>query len=329
MRRVHGTRPFLSPTGEVLPGSIAEAGYLRLGDLDQWVLIRGEDVGNPPLIVLHGGPGFPETALLRYHNASLEKIFTVVYWDQRGAGRSFYRDIPASSMTTEQFLADLDELVDHVRLRLDREQAAIFGHSWGSVLGPLYAARHPEKVALYVGAAQIGDWPAAEAASYALAIAAAKRRRNRKALRELRAIGPPPYDGRAVMTERTWMQRLDGQLRPRAMLGIARVALRAPDSSPFDLPRTMRGFRFSLDTMWPAVSTMDLTKEVPELQMPVFFFLGRKDHWVPPATSVAYFEALSAPSKRLVWFEDSGHEMFADEPAKFNALMAELVRPLL
>jgi len=61
--------------------------------------------------------------------------------------------------------------------------------------------------------------------------------------------------------------------------------------------------------------------------MPTFFFLGRKDHWVPPEVSVAYITALDAPSKRLVWFEESGHEPFADEPTKFNSLMAELVRP--
>jgi pimeloyl-ACP methyl ester carboxylesterase len=48
---------------------------------------------------------------------------------------------------------------------------------------------------------------------------------------------------------------------------------------------------------------------------------------VPAKTSVAYIGALIAPSKRLVWFEESGHEPFVDEPAKFNALMAELVRP--
>jgi pimeloyl-ACP methyl ester carboxylesterase len=69
-------------------------------------------------------------------------------------------------------------------------------------------------------------------------------------------------------------------------------------------------------------------KLVPALQMPVFFFLGRRDHWVPPETSVAYFDALTAPSKKLVWFEESGHEPFVDEPAKFNAAMAELVRPV-
>ena len=69
-------------------------------------------------------------------------------------------------------------------------------------------------------------------------------------------------------------------------------------------------------------------KAVSALQMPVFLFLGRHDHWVPPETSVAYFETLSAPAKTLVWFEESGHEPFVDEPAKFNAAMVELVRPV-
>jgi proline iminopeptidase len=64
------------------------------------------------------------------------------------------------------------------------------------------------------------------------------------------------------------------------------------------------------------------------LEIPVFFFLGRHDHVIASETSAAYFDLLSAPSKRLVWFEDSAHEPGVEEPAKFNAAMAELVRPL-
>jgi pimeloyl-ACP methyl ester carboxylesterase len=63
--------------------------------------------------------------------------------------------------------------------------------------------------------------------------------------------------------------------------------------------------------------------------MPAFFLLGCKDPWVPPGTSVAYFDALTSPTKKLVWFEQSGHEPFVDEPDKFNATMADLVRPTL
>jgi pimeloyl-ACP methyl ester carboxylesterase len=84
-----------------------------------------------------------------------------------------------------------------------------------------------------------------------------------------------------------------------------------------------------MDAMWSEVSGVNLVELVPTLRMPVFFFLGRIDHFVPHETSVAYFNALTAPSKKLVWFEHSGHEPFVDEPDKFNAAMVDLVRPVV
>lgn len=103
MNRRGKTRPFRGPNGEVVPNSIAEVDYLHLGGIDQWVMIRGENVANPPLILLHGGPGFSETHFFRHFNAPVEKDFTVVYWDQRGSGKSFAPTIPRSSMTVERF----------------------------------------------------------------------------------------------------------------------------------------------------------------------------------------------------------------------------------
>ena len=328
--RTRKTLPFRGPQGETVPGSIAEAGYRRLGGLDQWVMIRGRSMANPPLILLHGGPGLSETSFFRHFNAQLESDFTVVYWDQRGAGKSYYSTIPPSSMSVEQFISDLGELVDVVCSRLGRAQVAILGHSWGSVLGPLYAARFPEKVAAYVGCAQIGDWPAAESASYDLALAEAQRRGNRRAMRQLAAIGPPPYGADAVFTERTWSLRLSGGMRPRTVWKIGRALLGAQESSIFEAVSAWRdGFHFTMNAMWPEVSKLNLIELVPALEMPAFFLLGRNDPWIPPKTSLAYFEALTAPAKELAWFENSGHEPFVDEPEKFNATMAELIRPKL
>ena len=321
VRHLGRTPPFRGEDGKIVAGSIAEIAYRRLGGVDQWVMIRGESVANPPLILLHGGPGFSETGLFRRFNAPLETSFTAVYWDQRGAGKSYDRRIPRSSMTVEQFISDLDELVEAVCVRLGTDRVAIFGHSWGSVLGAMYAARFPEKVMAYVGSGQIGDWAAAESASYAFALSEAQRRGNRRALNKLRAIGPPPYPAKAVFTERTWVSRFDGQMRPRALWKLGRAALGGQESSILELPGGMRGFRWSMDAMWPEVSHLNLIELVPALQMPVFFFLGCKDHFVPPETSVAYFNALTAPSKKLLWFEDSGHEPFVDEPDMFNTAM--------
>ncbi|HSI81894.1 MAG TPA: alpha/beta hydrolase [Solirubrobacterales bacterium] len=292
-------------------------------------MIRGESIANPPLILLHGGPGLSETRFFRLFNAPLEQSFTVVYWDQRGAGKSFDRSVARSSMTVEQFISDLDELVDLVCDRLDKTRIVIFGHSWGSALGVLYAARFPERVAAYVGSGQYGDAAAGEAASYAFALAEAQRRGKRRVLKKLGEIGPPPHTAEQLWIERSCVARLEGAMRPRAWWGLARIALGVRESSIIDLPRTYRGFRFSLDAMWAEASRLNLLELAPRLEMPVFFFLGRKDHWVPPEASMAYFEALTAPSKKLVWFEESGHEPFADEPTKFNSAIAELVRPVL
>jgi pimeloyl-ACP methyl ester carboxylesterase len=328
VRRLGRTRPFRGANRKVVPGSIAEVEYLRIGEVDQWVMMRGTSRANPPLILLYGGPGMPETGFFRFFNAPLEDVFTVVYWEQRGSGKSFARSIPKSSMTVEQFVADLDELVELARNHTGSAKVAILGHSWGSALGVLYCERFPEKVAAYVGVAQIGDWPAAEASSYAFALSEAQRLRDRKAMRKLRAIGPPPYDAKSVFVERTLLQRLDGRLNTATLWTMVRI-LGATEVSIVDLPDLVRGFWFTFDAMWPETSVLNLVDRVPALQMPVFFFLGRKDHFVPPETSVAYYEALTAPSKRLVWFDESGHEIFADEPAKFNASMVGLVSPVV
>ncbi len=189
-------------------------------------------------------------------------------------GKSFDRNTPRSSMTVEQFIFDLGELVDTVCARLGRKSVALFGHSWGSALGVLYARRYPHKVAAYVGSGQIGDWSAAESASYAYALAEARRRNYRRALEGLLAIGPPPYPAASVFKERTWVQRLDGQLTPRALWNFGRIALGGTESSILGLPNQLRGFRFSMDAMWDEVYALNLLTAAPKLQMPVFFFLG-------------------------------------------------------
>ena len=327
MKHPGKTPAFRGPSGEPLPGSIAQISYLRLGEIDQWVMIRGENVANPILILLHGGPGFPEMRLFRHFNAPLEKTFTVVYWEQRGTSKSFDRRIPESSMTVEQLIADLDELVDAIRERLGKEKVAIYGHSWGSALGVLYASRFPEKIAAYVGAGQIGDWPASEALCYDFTLEEAERRGNQKALRDLRAIGPPPHTARKLMVQRKWLTRFVGMVRGMSIWRTSRIIISGPECSVLDLPNIVRGTFFSTYAMWDEISSLNLMKVAAVLRMPVFFFIGRHDRVIAPETSVAYFDVLSAPSKKFVWFEESAHEPPFEEPAKFNAQMTELVLP--
>ena len=130
--------------------SIRRSEYLEVDGARLYLLVRGADAGAPVLLWLHGGPGGAERPLFRYFNGRLEKYFVVVYWDQRGAGRSFDAKADPRHLTIAQQLADLDQLVNHLRLSLHREKIILIGHSWGAALGLLYTQAHPDKLSAFV-----------------------------------------------------------------------------------------------------------------------------------------------------------------------------------
>lgn len=83
-------------------GGIDSLEKVVLGDAEQWISIRGVDDSNPVLLYLHGGPGGSALPALRHYNHELEQYFTVVNWDQRGAGKSYSADIPEDSFNIDQ-----------------------------------------------------------------------------------------------------------------------------------------------------------------------------------------------------------------------------------
>lgn len=325
------TPPFLGPDGRPLAHSVAEAQYLKLGGVDQWVMMRGANTDNNPiLILLHGGPGISETTFWRYYNSfALEREFTVVYWDQRGSGKSYDPSIDKATMTVQQFLEDLDELVDTVCRRFDKKQVVIFGHSWGSVLGPLYCSRHPDKVRCYIGSGQLGDWAASEKETYQYVLEEAQQRYHRRALRELQKVGPPPHDFYGLFTQRTWLAQLGGDMSFWNGMKMVYMHFKVPEASLKELFSFRKVLGFSIDAMWGEVTKINLVKLVPELPMPTFFLLGRKDHCVSPDNSMEFIDSLKSPVKEVFWFEESHHMPFMDEPDEFNSIMTTVIRPSL
>jgi pimeloyl-ACP methyl ester carboxylesterase len=157
------TPAFRDSNDRPVANSIAVVERWRVNGIDESVILRGRDLNNPVLVWLHGGPGSSETSLLRVMNGALEDHFTVVYWDQRLAGQTL--DPLAAypeSLTIAQMADDLDVIVDQVRKRVGHDKVVLVGHSWGTMLGVLYASRHPEKVAAYVGIGQMTDKAKAE-----------------------------------------------------------------------------------------------------------------------------------------------------------------------
>jgi len=258
----------------------------------------------------------------------LEDQFLVVYWEQRGAGRSYRSDIPRSSMTIDRMVQDLDELVDIVRSRFGKDRIVLLGHSWGTILGTLYASRHPRKISAYVGVAQIANFSEGERASLAWALHEAEARRDQRALEALRAIAPGPRSVDEELALGRWVERFGGARRGGLSTGkLIWTALRTDEAGLMDLVRFGKGNRFSLEALRPQYARVDLTR-MQCFEVPMIFMLGRYDWHVPAVLAAEYFRSVEAPSKRLVWFDGSAHDPPFEEPDAFVRAMLAYVRPL-
>ena len=316
------TAPFRDARGTVLPNSIAKMEMIPINGARQSIWFRGTDVRKPALVIVHGGPGASESALFRHYNAGLEHHFLVVYWEQRGAGRSYNADIPFASMTIAQFVRDLGAVVDQVRQRFDKKKVVILAHSWGTVPGLMYASEHPEKVAAYVGVSQIANVPEGLDLEYGFDLAEAKRRNDEPALARLRRIGAPPYSVADLLSLSHLTQRFSGDLSTGRLI---LAALSTDEANLVDLMRFGQGNRFSLEHLWSELSRVDLTHSYRQFDVPIFFFLGRHDWHVPSVLAARWLADISAPVKGAVWFEESAHNPPFQQPALFQKALIEAV----
>ena len=313
------------PAAEAPP--IDRAEYVRGEQAQLYLLTRGADGAAPVLLWLHGGPGAAERPLFRYFNSALEHRFVVVYWDQRGAGRSFDRQADPRRLTVAQHLRDLDAVVDHLRNVLGRRRIILVGHSWGAALGLLYADAHPEKVSAIIGVNPLISRRSAEQSEYQFVIDEASRRHDTRTLKRVRTIGSPPFDRhRDALALEELAQRHGGifHREPRRFW----VMLRAIASglvSPWEIRRIIHGNNVSLEAMNRELLDLDLGRSVMSLEVPVVFFLGRYDRHVDPHIAAGYLASLQAPVKRVRWFENSAHNVPFEEAASFNAaIVSEL-----
>ena len=304
---------------------------VQLGGITQWIRIRGADASNPVLLLMQQGPGLPIINEARRFERllGLEKDFTVVYWDQRGTGLSspsLRKDPSRFEISVARMVDDTVALLELLRDRFGGK-TFVAGFSFGATFAAYAAARRPDLVAALVATGMDIDMPAAEAHTYDFALDAARQRGNRRAIRQLEAIGPPPHTDREAVHH---PGPLGGQLRRRQRPTRTTTAcsarccvslVRSPDYSAADVVRTVRGISASQAALLPQLATTDLVRTVPRLDVPVVMAQGRLDQVAPGEAAQRFHDSLTAPSKQLVWFESSAHTPHLEEPAKFRELL--------
>lgn len=305
--------------------SKAELKKIKIGGIDQWILVRGKNKDNPILLFLHGGPGSSQIAVASKYQALLEEQFLVVNWDQRGAGMSYSPNLSRAEMTVDRFIEDTRELIEYLTGEYGKEKLYLAGHSWGSLLGALVSYRFPDLILGYIGIGQAVDLQENERLAYDYVFGCAEETNNRKALKQLRRMGEPPYKDilNSTRIRSRWTSSFHGRFYKAGMGKLVLQYLFSSEYSFMDLVRFLRGSIFSYQTMWLEIMDINLLEQVPSLNLPVLFLLGRHDFTTPYEIAVRYFEKLTAPSKEMVWFENSAHCMPFEEADVFQRVILD------
>ncbi|HXM44508.1 MAG TPA: alpha/beta hydrolase [Bryobacteraceae bacterium] len=309
---------------------IDEANYVKIGGLEQWITIRGEERNNPVLLLLHGGPGDATNPWGYAGFRTWMKYFTVVQWDQRGAGRTFGRNgaAAASTITIERMVQDGVELAELLSKKLQKNKIVLVGHSWGSILGIFMAKARPELFYAFVGTGQVADPRRNYAAAYAALVERASRDGNSRALQELNEVGPPPYkDGKGFAIQRKWSNLFEGaDVFLASTLGFA---LTAPGYSLGDVNDWFEGQGVSAEHLVPQTSALDPKLLGGEFAVPVFVIQGAEDFTTPTSLAQTYLNSLHAPRKAFATIGGAGHfAVFTKQDVFLKELRARVL-PLI
>jgi pimeloyl-ACP methyl ester carboxylesterase len=293
----------------------------------QWIRIRGANASNPVLLLIQQGPGLPMINEARRfgHLLGLEQDFTVVYWDQRGCGRSLRGRPDREGISLRRMVADTVSLLEFLRDRFG-VKTYVAGFSFGAALAAFAAAQRPDLVRTLVATGMDIDGAAAAGGAYQFALRTARQRGNRRATRQLESIGPPPHlTSKQFGTRVRWATNFGGVTRNQTYAGLARGLVSSlvgsSDYSAADVVRTVRGITATQAALLPDLASMDLTRSLPRLDVPIVMVQGRHDQVAPGESAQQYASSLQAPGKQLIWFETSAHTPHLEEPAKFRDVL--------
>ncbi len=314
---------------------IHEEGYVKIAGIEQWVAIKGGNCANPVILMVHGGPGNPNTLFAELPYAAWEKDFTIVQWDQRGAGRTFMRN-PATAegvLTVAGLAADGNEVAAYAAKHVKAKKLVLFGGSWGSALSVHMAKARPELFAAFLSTGQLVNGRENEADSYRKLLELARAAKDAKAIGALEAMGAPPWTN----------PRNPGQFRKISRSYEAKVTAAAPKvwfapAAAYQTEKMQADYEAGEEYSWIQYvgmkgegmgSTLDLYKLGTDFKIPVFMVVGEHDLTTTPEVAKRYFDAIKAPKKEFFLLPLTGHDPNPPMVAAQYDILKTRIAPLL
>lgn len=331
------TPKITGPDGKELKGSISMMQKIKLNGREEWIIVRGNDSTKPVLLFVSGGPVGSELGWIRRFNADLEKDFVVVVWEEPGGGKS-YKAIDFKTVKVDDYFKDIYELTLWLKKRFNVEKIFLVGHSWGSVPTIMVAHKHPELFYSVVNIGQMINFVENDRFGYNLSLEAARKANDKKIVSALEKNGPPPY-GRNGFSKYTYY--LGNKYGTNTLMSVEDTnheyekglyfhGFNIPEYGLMDRAYWFLGLINGMNYIYsPLLDSLDLTKQVPRLDLPIYFGCGRHDYNAWFKLTEEYFNTLAAPKKEIIWFEESGHNMNCSEPEKFVELMRRVRKECL
>jgi len=316
----------LKNTGENNTAGKIMKKYIKINGTRQGMIIETLNQGNPILLFLHGGPGFPAYPIIKAHGLKLEKYFDVCYWDQRGTGMSYDVNEAKIPLTLEQLVDDTIQVVHYLKKTYTQDKLYLLGHSWGSILGSLAASKHPELFHAYIGIGQIGSALESEKEAYDFILNNAKNKGDSRAQKQIESVQVDAsyYKNRSYGEMKSkYVNAYGGGFKRGGYSNIETLKhiLACPNYSFKEKINILRGSNYAWQSLGGSIAALDLVKLVPSLELPVFILHGEHDYTTTWSQANRFYESVSAPFKKMYTFSNSAHSPFVEEPERFYEII--------
>ena len=309
--------------------------FVMIGGISQYLHHRGENVDNPVMLFLHGGPGSPMLPFAQEFQIPWEQRVTVVHWDQRNCGKTYFKNNPKQvtpTTTIEQVIQDTYEVVEYLKKKYKKKKIIIMGHSWGSVLGSLFIKKYPELAQAYIGVGQVVNMMENERVGYEKVLESAKAANNNKDYQALLRLGPyPPHQFDSEMLKKLTKVR-KYQSKYKLSAGATIDLIISGLCSPF---YTFKDVSYFFRTgavgdgqshlMKYLMESFDLMSLGTTYETPVFYIQGERDWQTPYPLAKEFFPNITAPLKLFYSIPDAGHATMLDQKEKFNEALFDIL----
>ena len=319
-------KPFLDENGKLLKHSLSEKVFVTFNGRKQGMIIKSRNINNPVLLYLHGG--LPDYFLDQKYPSGLENIFTVVWWEQPGSGISYFAKQPDTKITSELLINDAVELTKYLQQQFGKEKIYLMGHSGGTFIGLRMAARFPELFHAYLGVSQMTAQLQSEKLAYDFMLRQYTEKGNTGMMRKLQAAPVTLENGvpaKYLKVRDKAMHKLGvGTMHnmKSVVKGIFLASLQCRDYTLKEKFNLWRGkAQAGVSPFWDEALNTDLSEELPELKLPVYFFEGVYDYTCSTQLAKDYFQKLKAPVKGFYIFDHSAHSPLYEESEKMQQIV--------